>query len=280
MSKMWVEVVGKGAKRRLELVGGLTRIAAREADIEVGGVGADELHLWCDPPKLIHVGNDSTPLCNGRAFQEVSLNDGDSVQWGDSVLVFGIEDDVLVELAEEAPAAALARSTAGPARRSAPGAAAAPSPSAPRAEPSGVQATLGERAWRRVSAGMLVELGLAQKVESKRWQQAVMRGEFDADTCARELHASSGIELDDPRLLERAGRLERDLLMMPLQTGVRSAGRRARRAARGGLAYVVAQFVAIGVYTLILLAIVLLVRVKYDYSLDEMLDSWLRAITP
>lgn len=273
---MWVEVDWNGAKRRLELSSALTRIGAHGCDIEIGGIGTDELHVWCDPPKLIHVGAETTPVCNGRAFQEVSLNNLDTVQWGDSVLVFGVEDDILVELDDSEPPTAAASAPQAPVSTlpsSVARSASLPAaPAAIAAEP--------DRAWNRVAAGMIVEMGLSKKANAKRWQDSVIRGEFDPDACALDMLASTGIETSDPRLLERAGRLERDLLMMPLQTGVRSAGRKARRAARGGLAYIIAQFVAVGIYTLILIAIVLLLRVKNDYSLDAMLDSWLNAVTP
>jgi len=132
-----------------------------------------------------------------------------------------------------------------------------------------------ERAWQRMRAGLLVELGIADRGATKRWQESVLAGEFDADACARDILGKSGVPGDDPRVLERTSRLERDLLMMPLQRGIKGASRRARGAARGGAAFLLANLIAILVYTLILVAIVMLLRVNNGFSLDGMIDRWL-----
>lgn len=280
MTNAWVEISTGADKRRHELPGGLSRFGGPTSDLPVPQPGADELHFWNDPPKLILVGGTTTPLVNGRAFQEVALADGDSVQWGGAVLVFSVEDDVLTEIELTEPVSA-----SGPPGRVAPvvarpGVAVASAPATVSAAgPEGMSGDAA-RSWRRLFAGLLVELKLANKAETKRWQASVLRNEFDADACARDLIEKSGVPENDPRVLERAGRLERDLLMSSFQQGVRAAGRRARRAAKGGAAFFMVQGIAILVYTLLIVAMLLLARVRYEISLDGIIDSMLEAVTP
>ena len=127
-------------------------------------------------------------------------------------------------------------------------------------------------------AGILVEQKLADKSTAKRWQDAVIRGEFKADAAAEDLIAASADHLESPKVLERAGRLERDLVMMPLQSGVRGAGRGARRAARGGSAFLVANLLALTAYTLIIVSIAFLLRAQKGTSFDGMIDSVLESL--
>ena len=71
---------------------------------------------------------------------------------------------------------------------------------------------------------------------------------------------------------ERAGRLLRDFLMAPTMRGAR--GERAAACVRrpaGGVAFVLAQGIALAVYTLIVLVAMLLLRVR-DVSFDALLD--------
>jgi len=136
------------------------------------------------------------------------------------------------------------------------------------------------RGWRRLQAGILVERGLADRREARRWQEAVQRGEFDPDACARDIVANSGIDDDDERVIDRTARLQRDLLMTPLQRGTRGAGRRFRGATRGGLAFLLSQAMALLVYTMVLLIVILLARMQRDFSLDGMLDTVLEVVTP
>jgi hypothetical protein len=60
--------------------------------------------------------------------------------------------------------------------------------------------------------------------------------------------------------------------MAPVTRGIAGAGRRARLAAKGGTAMVVAQLVGIAVYTVIVLVVFLLIRVKWDVSFDGFFD--------
>ncbi len=237
-----------GQRRRYALAEGLNRIGGPGCDVVLPDVAGDELHLWSDPPKILTTGGATTPLLNGRAFEESELASGDTVQWGTAVLVYGREASALVEeLVEEAPPAATTATGT-------------------------TQGAVPER----LRAGLLADLKLCKGGVVRRWQDAVLRGEFDPDACARDLLASSDVPPDDPRLLERAARLQRDLVMAPLQRGLAGAGRRARGAARQGTAYLLANLIAISVYTLVLVAILVLVRLNYGFSVDGMIDGILQ----
>ncbi len=257
MGETWVDITVDGRKSRHSLASGRTRLGGGGCEVEIAGAQGDELHFWSDPPKVVLVGTATTPLLNGRTFEEAPLEDGDAIQWGSAVLVYGrtASSPVLEELPPEP--------------QTAPG-----SPQAP-----GFPRPGGDLA-RRLQAGLLVDLGLADRQVARRWQEAVQRREFDADACARELLAASDIAADDPRLVERAARLQRDLLMAPIQRGLRGAARSTRTATRSGAAYLVANLIAISIYTLVLLAIMLLVRVQYDFSFDQTLDQMIDMVTP
>jgi hypothetical protein len=116
------------------------------------------------------------------------------------------------------------------------------------------------RAWRRLQAGLLVELGLADKQVARAWQTRVREGGFDPDRCAEELLAGARTRLDPGRVLDRCGRLQRDLVMSPLLRGTKGAGRAARKATKGFFAMVIAQSLALLVYSLLVAVGLLLLR--------------------
>ena len=276
MSGMWIEIArspGSEQSGRHELAAGRTRLGGGDCDIDLGTPQGEELHLWTDPPKAVFVGATEVPRMNGREFDDVVLGNGDRIEWRGHDIRIGVSAPVIVEEEIEAsarpPAAASATSAA--TGGSPPSVASAVPPST-----TGIDA----RAWNRLRAGMLVELGLANKKVARRWQEAVKSGTFDADACAQEILEVSVPDAGDARLLERAGRLERDLLMAPVQRGVRGAGRRARGAARGGLAFLLAQLVAILVYSLIVLGALLVARAGSGRSIDAMLDGLLNFVSP
>lgn len=253
MTSPEIEVSQGAVKRRFPLGAGLRAGDGLEVPIE--GAAGDELHFQASPPSVRLVGGRTTPLLNGRVFTSARLADGDAIQWCGAVLVVLTgAPAVLEELPPLDPLPAEER------------------------DPDDYDAL--ERVGARVAAGLLVELGLASGAVARRWQDAVREGDFDADACANEILDASDADLEDARLLERSARLQRDLLMAPLQRGVRGASRKARGAARGGLAMLLAQGLALGVFTLLLLAVLLLLRVKHDYSVDGLLDSFLDAVTP
>lgn len=127
-----------------------------------------------------------------------------------------------------------------------------------------------ERMWKRLKAGLCVELGLADPAAARRWQDAVAEDAFDPDRSAEEILARSGVAPGEPLLLERTGRLQRDLLMAPL------AGARARVARKGLLGHLGGQALALAVYTAIVLGALLLLRLR-GASVDGLLDAVLGA---
>ena len=118
---------------------------------------------------------------------------------------------------------------------------------------------------------------MGDKAAIKRWQAAVLRGEWDPDTAAREI--LQGTDPAAPALLERASRVQRDLLMSAFQRGMRGAARKARGAARGGSAFVVANVVAVSVYSLLVAALAVLLRARYGWSLDGGIDGLLELVS-
>lgn len=148
-------------------------------------------------------------------------------------------------------------------------------PAAPGAGGSGVRIKSDPIA-QRLRAGLLVELGFADSSVSRKWQQAVKDSTFDSVACAQEVLASSSVAANDPRLLERATRLQRDLIMTPLMRGSQGAARRARGAARKGLAAILAQLIVVGIYTAIIAAILFVLRLR-GFSLDGFIDGILPA---
>ncbi len=237
----WLEIVAGGHSSRLELSRGLTRVGGPGADYVLEHAPRGELHFWNDPPKVVYLGDEPRAEVNGKPLEEEPLQDGDQVRWADHHFTFHLAQApiVLEELSREP--------IAGPARTN--------------------------PAWERVQAGMLVELGLADRKVAKRWQDSVVRGEFSAAPCAADILRASEVAADDSRLLERSGRLLRDFLMSPLSKGAAGGSRKMRAATKSGLAMIVAQFVVVGIYTLILLVILVLVRLKWDTSIDGIIDS-------
>ncbi|MFT7677926.1 MAG: hypothetical protein ACI8QC_001912 [Planctomycetota bacterium] len=266
MSQPWIDLAVGANSARHNWNGPRLTLGGPGSDVAVPEPGEGELHLWSSPPKVVRVGKGAAPLLNGRMVEESALSDGDTLQWGGAVIVFRQPDTVLEELS---------------------GAGAAPKPTAPSpgvgrpvvGSGGGFQAKGDElRAWRRVLAGLMVEQGLADKSAAKRWQEAVMRNEFKADAAAEDVIAASSEGPDHPKVLERAGRLERDLMMMPLQSGTRGAGRGARKAVKGGTAFILANLLALGAYTMIVLAIAFLLRAQRGTSFDTIIDDILSGL--
>lgn len=239
VSTFELEIEADGATRRLPLARGLTRVGGPGCEVVLEGAGADQLHLWDDPLKLVFVGKGELPSVDGAPVEERALGGGETLAWRGARLVLRrLGAPVIQEIPLPAPA---------PARPD-------------------------ERSWARVRAGLLFELGLADRAAARRWQEAVLRGEFDPDAAARELEHGASAPPGDPRLLERSGRLLRDLLMAPYQRGLRGAGRRVRGAARSGVAFLVVQGVVLLVMTLLLAVVLLVLRLRWGWSVDGFLD--------
>lgn len=258
MSPGWLHIEdgsGESGARRVALRPGLTRVGSGDADVALGGVGvddADELHVWDDPPRVVFVGDGLRPTKNGAAFEETPLERGDEIRWGTARIRFEIGGESRARLEEIEPRGTTVASSAS-------------------AGPS----TDHERvAWQRLHAGLLVDLGVADRATVRKWQKAVREGSFDAGECAREIEAGSTGVPDPGRLAGRAGQMLRDFVMVSAQRGVQGTGRRARQAARSGAAFLIAQGTALLVFGLILLAAALLLRLR-GTSIDGLLDKLL-----
>ncbi|QDU67443.1 hypothetical protein [Engelhardtia mirabilis] len=132
-------------------------------------------------------------------------------------------------------------------------------------------------AWQRLKAGLLAEMGRADKKAAKRWQEAVVAGSFNSAAAAAEINAASGVPDEDPALVERAGRLGRDLLMQPTLRGARGAARATRQAGRNVFAYALTQLVIVLFFAFVF-SIGLLVARFQGVELDGFLDSVLDVV--
>ncbi|MCK6446284.1 MAG: hypothetical protein L6Q99_07825 [Planctomycetes bacterium] len=88
MSEAWLERESDGRIERHPLRRGLTRIGGPRADVKVAGVADDELQLWDDPPKLVHLGGEPHPSVNGDECTEARLEPGDAIVWRGTRFVF------------------------------------------------------------------------------------------------------------------------------------------------------------------------------------------------
>lgn len=247
--------------------------------VRVGGEGCevlakdaegDELHLWADPARLVLAGSRTTPLVNGKAVVECDLEDGDTIQWQGMLIVVHPPDAAQVL---ESPAIAGAQAREHSNRAPTP---IGDPPEVPSPDSSLRQLELQDLpAARRILAGIAAEMGSGDRAAIKRWQAAVLRGEWDADACARDV--LEGVDLESKALSERSGRIQRDLLMSSFQRGIRGATRKARGAARGGSAFLVANLVAVLVYSLLIGTLLVLGRARWQWSLDGAVDDLLKA---
>ena len=128
------------------------------------------------------------------------------------------------------------------------------------------------RAWTRLRAALMFELGAADPAAAKRWQQAVLDKQFDADRCASELQADRLWSDHDPRLVERGGSLLRDWLMAPYGRGLKRGVRRMKQAAAGGLAFALVQFLVAGIFLLLFVMALVVGRLRYGFSADAWVD--------
>jgi hypothetical protein len=304
MAGAWIEWTGgDGTRRRVELKRGLTVVGGARADVQVEGAESDQLHVWDQPAKLIFVGFGAPPTVGGAPFEERALKTGDVVEWRGLRLEFGglmgavIEEIPLAEPVRPAvsarpgaPSAASATpATGGFANQAA--AASGPLSGAVSGAFSGGGQNVGQSAgfsagfsagsnasfgvdelfWRRLKAGMAVELGVADAAVARRWQDAVMRGEFDADACARDvLGAATG--LNDLKLGERTTRLQRDLVMAPVASTARGGARKVKNVAQGMAAMIISQFVVLSVSLLLVMLALFVLRVRWQWSVDAFFD--------
>ncbi len=265
MNEATLTIQTSGNAQSVPLRPGLTRIGAEGArGIHVVVPGAEgELHLWDNPHKVVRVSGVAPITVGGQTVEEFALDHGARFEWCGAHFELDLAGDVLEELATPAPA---------------PAAAAAPAPSqtgsGPGLDPIEIQA------FERVAAGILVDVGLADKAVAKRWQAAVIAQEWDADAAARAILQASRAATSDPKFLARATRLELDLLMASFQRGVKGTSRKVRGAAKNSTAFFVANVVALSVYSAIIFALLIIARVSYEWDLNGIIDGMVDAVTP
>ncbi|MCH2102801.1 MAG: hypothetical protein MK297_02185 [Planctomycetes bacterium] len=247
MADQWLELKDGSETRRIPLAGALTKIGGASPDVSMEGLPAGELHIWSDPPKVVLVAGGVGLSVNGSEAREALLADGDQVRWGGFRFLFRRE--VAAPVLEEIDVQAV------------------PEPARPA--PVG-----GGAAWERVRAGMIVELGLADKALVRTWQDSVIRGDFAPDACAGDLSRGIDVDHDDPRLIERSGRLLRDFLMASTMSGAGGARRKVRQAGKKGAAIIVSQLFVLLVYTLIILVVMALLHAKWPETFfDPLFDK-------
>ena len=252
MADLWLELRDGQESRRVPLAGALTRIGGPSPDVSVLGLPAGELHIWSDPPKVVVVAGQALVSVNGAACKEALLADGDRVDWGDVRFFFrrDVGAPVLQEIPVDVP---------------------------PAREAVLVQSSSGGASWARVRAGMMVELKLADKDAVRTWQESVIRGEFSPDACARDLSRGVDVDSEDPRLMERSGRLLRDFLMASTMSGAGGAKRKARQAGKKGAAFLLSQVFVLIVYTLMILVVMALLHAKWpDTYFDPLFDRFIK----
>lgn len=250
MAQAWIDLTdARGTRHRHSLREGLTTVGGRRGDVALDGTDGDQLHIWDRPPKLLFVGAGEAPRVNGRTLEEHALRTGDVIEWRGARLEFqGLAYAQLEEV--ELP----------------------PEPAPAMAPRDGTREASEDPAWQRLRAGLLVELGLADATAARRWQDAILRSEFEPESCARDLLANSSVSAGDPRVLERATRLQRDLIMSPVQRGVRGQTRRIRSAASNWLAMALTQLLVLAVFMALFGVALFIVRVRWEYSVDAYLD--------
>lgn len=245
MSGGWLDVRGPSGARREALREGLTRIGSTGCEILLPGAGEDELHVWNRPPRAVFLGRGPRPLAGGEPFEERALRPGEVFEWAGHVFVYGGE-------AASRDLATLEELPLAPARLDGPEA----------------------RLTLRLRAGLACDLGLVEGAVAQRWREAVQAGRYDADACARELLPSPLGEEAEQRLLERSGTLLRDFLMAPLTSGAAAVRRKLRASSRGLAAFLLTQGLALVVFSLLVLAALLVLRGQ-GKSIDAMLDRLL-----
>lgn len=238
-----------GIKSRADLRTGMTRLGGPGCDVVIPGAPEGELHVWSDPAKIIRISGKAALEVDGKPEEEALLSPGQTLRWGGTVMTYRNSVPVLQEI--EPPSNKV---------------------------PSGLHSLNAndptQKAWIRTQAGLAIDLGLVPRKTVSRWQEAVLQQEFDPDTCAQEaLAAAEKFTLDDPRVIERSGRLLRDFLMASLQRGLSGAGRRIRTQAKSGSAFLMANVIGILIYSSMILVGMLLARFKWGVSFDHIFDT-------
>lgn len=214
----------------------------------VSGAEAGRLELLGPPWRLRVVEGATALVVGGRAVVETPLEPGQPVGWGEWELELELELEPLPTPVGEAPGAGVQT----PVWREA-------------GEPA---------AWRWLKAGLVVELGLAERASAKEVQESVRAGQFSAERAAARVLAVAPIADDDARLLARVSVLTRDLVMAPTLRGAGRAARAGRGCVRGFLAFSLVQLAGFVLFTLLVFALFLGLRWQ-GTSLDAHADRLL-----
>ena len=247
-----LEICDASGTRRLPLFDSPAVLHWEAGRIRLGDGQGDRVFVHGPTGRVRFEGDGARPRYRGELRDEFDLLSGETFDWGGAELSFLQRGDAVLEEIELPPPSA---AVAPP----------APAPERDRAE---------QRILDRLRAGILVEQGHIPRGVLKRWQERVVQKEFDADACAEEFLQEGAERRDDAHVVERSGRLLRDMLMSSLLQGARGAGRKARTAAKTGMAYLISQVMAVLVFSVLALVFLLALRFK-GVGIDAFLDKLL-----
>lgn len=237
--------LGEGGLREqtFELPEAPCTVGGPGADLELPGLGAGLLRVDVGRRLLECPAGSAALIHQGREFERLALTDGLVFEWAGLSLRF--DDEARLD-------AIAPRETA-------------------------LEEAVAPEPWLRLKAGILVDMGRADKRAARRWQDAVADGSFDAQAAAAEILAASAVDDDDSALLERCSRLGRDFLMQPTLRGARGAARATRKAGRNLFAMLLTQLTIVAVFAF-LFALGLLVARHQGVGIDGLLDSVLELL--
>ena len=95
VNESWLEIEVSGVRSRADLRSGLTRLGGVGCDVVMPKAPPGELHVWSDPPKVIHISGPAALLFSGKPVVEGELADGDRFTWGEISLVYRAAQPVL-----------------------------------------------------------------------------------------------------------------------------------------------------------------------------------------
>ncbi|HED67093.1 MAG TPA: hypothetical protein ENJ09_16240 [Planctomycetes bacterium] len=203
------------------------------------GTAPKRLEFRRNAPYAVHVCGGATATRDGVAFVRLDLRPGCRFESMGRRFVFRAEASV-EELDGDAPA---------------------------------VPAPAGDPVERLLRAGLWVDLGFADAGLRGRLQRDVEAGAFEPDRAAEEILAGTSItEVREAALKERAARLLRDFVMANRHRGASGLARRGRRGAKNVVAAAIAQVLALGIYSLLILLALVFWRAR-EHSVDGWLDA-------
>ena len=119
-----------------------------------------------------------------------------------------------------------------------------------------------QRSARRVTAGILVEGGQADRKIARSFQDQIQEGRFNPDDAADRLLPETLSGKQQELLDSRSKSLMRDLVMAPKLKGLAGAGRSVRQKGRNLFAYIFTQLLVLVLFALFFLAAFAILRVE------------------